>query len=160
MLVNKHSLNHSLKQQDKISPSRRSRTCSLIFRDYFANGAIEIAVSHAVAFEEDKTQIYWIVCWTSWVCVSHNIMIFQAPAQSLPSVTWELWSSWQAVIIPYPSNQGHATADLPICLLEQLACSLLWDCWGRLGELLDCSVSFGLLASYDSEAHSSSSVWQ
>lgn len=61
MAVNKHSLNHSPKQQDKISSSRRISSCSLILKDYFANSAIEITVSHAEAFEEDKTRIYWIV---------------------------------------------------------------------------------------------------
>lgn len=54
---------YSLKQQEKKNPSsRRISTSRLILKDYFANCAIEITVSHAVAYEEDKNQIYWIVC--------------------------------------------------------------------------------------------------
>lgn len=64
MAVNKHSLNHiALNSKKKKNPcSRRISTSRLILKDYFANCAIEITVSHAVAFEEDKNQIYWIVC--------------------------------------------------------------------------------------------------
>lgn len=131
MAVNKHSLNHSLKQQ--ISSSRRISSCSLILKDYFANSAIEITVSHAVAFEEDKNRIYWIVCVSLTASCSSRLL---HRARSQCDLTVVTWSSWHSVTILIPLTWVTPPLTSPCAFWSH------WPapCFGTAGGLLGCSI--------------------
>lgn len=150
MAVKKHSLNHNLKQQDKISSSRRISTCSLILKDYFENCAIEITVSHAIAFEEDKTESIGLsVELPDYVSLTilfqTSRLLHRARPQCDLTAVKQLWPL-------------HIPLTRVMPLLTSLSAfwsySLLWECWGSCWVVL---LGFRFLASCDSEAHSSSS---
>lgn len=147
MAVNKHFLNRSLKQQDKISSSRRISTCSLILFCKLCHWNCRKPGCNI--WRRQTPNLFDCLLNLLTVCCSQH---YGFPDSCMPTVWPDSCEAagalWPLLI---PLSGVTATTDLRTCLLEWLACFLLGEhCWGVV-------LGLGFLAHCASEAQSSSS---